>query len=77
MELTITDQQKEFLHLCIIEQLKYDQIAEKMGVPRYLYMMENISYSRYAPDQLEMFLFQFGNNLKHPIGEEGFIEDVD
>jgi hypothetical protein len=34
MELTITDKQKEFLHLCIIEQLKYDEIAQVMGVPR-------------------------------------------
>jgi 5-methylcytosine-specific restriction endonuclease McrA len=33
MNTTITDQQKEFLDLCMIEQLTYRQIAEKMNVP--------------------------------------------
>jgi hypothetical protein len=58
-----------------LSTIRYDSAKERYL--DYLYMMENTSYTRYAPDQLEMFLFQFGNNLKHPIGEEGFIEDLD
>ena len=30
----MTDQQKEFLHLCIVEQTPYKTIAEKLNVPK-------------------------------------------
>lgn len=30
----MTEQQKEFLHLCVVEQLRYDEIAKKLDLPK-------------------------------------------